>query len=209
MNYMSFVHSLLQHSQSYNATITQNYAIKAPNTRPPKALANAPAPYVSAAAAVTIELVAVVVVVLNTVVGEGVRMGVDVSSVEAGMEMDGVESEVVGSSVGSENDGDGSELVVSSGGGSVKVLVSPGSVMVEVKVSPGRVVAPPGPSHVAPMGQQPYSPLSPSQQMVVASQPPAPSGQQVYVRGIQPSPQSFSPWAEHGSSTVWRLRRAG
>lgn len=93
----------------------------------------------------TIDVVGAEEVVLMVEVGEGARVGVDVSSVELGVEMDGVESEVVGSSVGREKEGVASELVVSAGGVSVKVFVSPGSVMVEVKVSPGRVVAPPGP----------------------------------------------------------------
>lgn len=70
---------------------------------------------------------------------------------------------------------------------------------------PGRVVTPPSPEHLFPMGQHPYSPLSPSWHVELRGQPPLPLGQQVYEMGMQPSPQTF--WVMPQRSSLWRLKR--
>lgn len=51
--------------------------------------------------------------------------------------------------------------------------------MVDVTVTPGRVLTPPGPVQRRPMGQHPYWPLVPSQQVEVTGHPPCASGQHV------------------------------
>jgi len=73
-------------------------------------------------------------------------------------------------------------------------------VTVEVKpmVPPPILVAPPGPAQISPSGQQPYSSFVPRLQNAVGGQPPDWSGQQVQVGSMQPDPQSFIPWSEHG-----------
>lgn len=81
--------------------------------------------------------------------------------------------------------------------------------MVEVTVLPGRVSTPPGPVQRRPIGQHPYAPLVPSQHVELRGHPPCWSGQHVYVRGMQPSPQAFRPDSLHGIGTVCRLLKTG
>lgn len=63
--------------------------------------------------------------------------------------------------------------------------------MVCEMVVPPLVIAPPGPPQISPMGQQLYSLFAARLQYFVGGQPPAWLGQQVQVRSMQPTPQSF------------------
>lgn len=95
-------------------------------------------------------------------------------------------------------------LVVCTGATSVEIgLIESGRLDVKKLTS---LFTPPGPTHVRPVRQQPYSPLEPRLQYVPTAQPPARSGQQVSVRSMQEVPQSFMPCCEHGIREPWRLR---
>lgn len=107
----------------------------------------------------------------------------------------------VGNTLGSPN---ADLLVVNTGSTGVDIgLMEMGRVDVKMLIS---LFTPPGPTHVLPIRQHPYSPFEPRLQYVPTEQPPALSGQQVSVRSMQASPQSFMPCWEQGMVEPWRLR---
>ena len=81
------------------------------------------------------------------------------------------------------------------------VLVPPGLPIV-------LVMAPPGPSQISPIGQQPYFPLFPNQQTELTGHPPLLSGQQVSRYPIHPEPQSVRYESEQGARSLFSRTEA-
>lgn len=100
---------------------------------------------------------------------------------------------------------------VSSGTKTVRVEVESSIIVLMEVMMPPDVTAPPLPMQVSPLGQQPYSPLGVRSQYVPRGQPPAPLGQHVAVKSIQPPslPQAFFPCSGQGTGTSWRGSSSG